>query len=107
MPEIKELGAVIASREMEFRYEDGRTERFLLRVGMPYEYGDGFDWCCPYELATESDRKLFGMFGIDSLQALELTMKTLNVEIEYWKKPKKESFSFSARKGPGHEYQNT
>lgn len=41
MPEIKEIGVVIASREMEFHYEDGTTESFLLKVGMPYEYGDG------------------------------------------------------------------
>jgi hypothetical protein len=101
MPEIKELGAVIASREMEFRYEDGRTESFFLRVGMPYEYGDGFDWCCPYELATESDRKLFGMFGLDSLQALELTMKTLDVEIEYWEKAKNGKLFFLGEEGAG------
>lgn len=101
MPEIRQLGAVIASREMEFRYEDGRTERLLMRIGIPYEYGHGFDWCCPYELATESDRKLFGMFRIDSLQALELTMKTLNVEIDYWERTKKGKFFFLGEQGAG------
>ena len=101
MPAIKEIGIVIASREMEFRYEDGTTESFLLRVGMPYECGDGFDWCCPYEFGTESNRKLFGMCGIDSLQALELTMKTLKVEIEYWERTKKGKFYFLDEEGSG------
>lgn len=101
MPEIKEIGAVIASREMEFRYEDGSTEKFWLRVGVPYVYGDDFDWCCPYELGTESNRKLFGMFGIDSLQALELTMKTLKVEIEYWERTRKGKFYFLDEEGAG------
>lgn len=44
---------------------------FTLKVGMPFEYGEGLDWCCPYELSTESSKKLFGVFGIDALQALE------------------------------------
>jgi len=101
MPEIKKLGAVIASREMEFLYEDGRTEKFWLKVGAPYEHGDGFDWCCPYEIGTDSDRKLFGAFGIDSLQALELTMKTLKVETDYWERTKKGKFLFLDEEGAG------
>jgi hypothetical protein len=66
MLNIKEIDIVVASREMELRFEDGRTETFLVRVGMPYEYGDGFDWCCPYEIGTESNRKLRGIFGTSS-----------------------------------------
>jgi hypothetical protein len=86
MLNIKEIDIVVASREMELRFEGGRTETFLVRVGMPYEYGDGFDWCCPYEIGTESNRKLRGIFGIDSTQALELAMKIIKVETEYWEK---------------------
>jgi hypothetical protein len=101
MFKIKEIDAVVASRQMELRFEDGRTEMFLVRVGMPYEYGDGLDWCCPYELGTESNRKLRGMFGIDSMQALELTMKTLKVEIEYWEKSGNGKFFFLDEEGTG------
>ena len=101
MPKIKEISTIIASREMEFRYEDGTTEVFFLRVGMPYEIDDGGDWICPYELGTESDRKLFGMFGIDSLQALELMMKILKVDIENWERVKKGQCFFLDEKGAG------
>lgn len=86
MLKIKEIDVAVASREMQLRFEDGRTETFLVRVGMPYEYGDGFDWCCPYEIGTESNRKLRGIFGIDSIQALELAMNIIKVEIEHWEK---------------------
>lgn len=99
MPDIKELGTVIASREMEFIFDDGRKEKAFLKVGMPFEYGEGLDWCCPYELSTESGKKLFGMFGIDALQALELTMKTLGVEIEHWERTKKGKFHFLNEEG--------
>jgi hypothetical protein len=86
MLNIKEIDIVVASREMALCFEDGRTETFLVRVGMPYEYGDGFDWCCPYDIGTESKLKLSGTFGIDSIQALELAMKIIKVETEYWEK---------------------
>lgn len=99
MPEIKELGVVIASREMTFIHTDGRKENAFLKVGMPFEYGEGLNWCCPYELSTESSRELFAMFGIDALQALELTMKTLGVEIEHWEKTKDGKFYFLDEKG--------
>ena len=99
MPDIKELGTVIASREMEFIFDDGTKEKASLKVGMPFEYNKDLDWCCPYELRTESSRKLFGMIGIDALQALELTMKTLSVEIEHWEKTKKGKFYFLDEQG--------
>lgn len=99
MPDIKELGTVIASREMEFISDDGKKERAYLKVGMPFEYNEDLDWCCPYELGTESSKKLFGMIGIDALQALELTMKTLSVEIEHWERTKKGKFYFLNEEG--------
>jgi hypothetical protein len=86
MLKIKEFDVAVASREMQLRFEDGRTEKFLIRVGVPYECGEGFDWCCPYEIGTESNRNLRGIFGIDSIQALELAMNIIKVEIKHWGK---------------------
>lgn len=86
MFKINEIDIVVASREFEFRLEDGRTERYSVRVGIPYERDDGFDWCCPYELGTASSRRLRCAFGIDSIQALELAMKIIKVEIEVWER---------------------
>ena len=99
MPAIKELGVVIAEREMVFRFDDGRIEQASLRVGKPFEYGGGYDWCSPYQLSTESHQLLFGMFGIDALQALELTMKTLRGEIEAWERSKNGKFYFLGEEG--------
>ena len=94
MPDIKDVGDVIAIREMEFVSDDGRKEKAYLKVGRPFEHSKDLDWCCPYELSTESRKKVFGMIGIDSLQALELTMKMLRVEIEYWERTQKGKFYF-------------
>ena len=99
MPEVKEVGEVIAIREMGFHSNDGKIEKAYLKIGRPFEYGESFDWCCPYELSTESRKKVFGMFGIDSLQALDLTIKTLRVEVEHWEKSQNGKFYFLDEEG--------
>lgn len=99
MPDINELGTIIAAREMEFIFDDGRKEKASLKVGMPFKDDKNLNWCCPYELSTESSKKLFGMFGIDALQALELTMNTLSVEVEHWERTKKGKFYFLDEEG--------
>lgn len=101
MLDIKDVGEVIAIREMEFISDNGRKEKAYLKVGKPYEHSKDLDWCCPYELSTESRKKVFGMIGIDPLQALELTMKTLSVEVEYWEKSQKGKFYFLDEEGAG------
>jgi len=99
MLEIENVGEVIACREMEFHHEDGRKEKAWLKIGKPFEYGQGLDWCCPYELSTENRKEVFGTFGIHALQAIDLTMKTLRVEVEYWEKIQKGKFFFLGEEG--------
>ena len=99
MINIKSLGEVIAVREMEFISHDGKKEKAFLKIGKPFEHSKELDWCCPYELSTESHIKQFGMVGIDSLQALELTMKTLRVEIEHWENTRNGKFYFLGEEG--------
>ncbi len=99
MTQIDDIGEVIAAREMAFIYEDGRKEAASLKVGKPSENHELQAWQCPYELRTESHRKIHAMVGGDSLQALELTMKTLAVEIQFWEKSKNGKFWFLDEEG--------
>lgn len=99
MSEIKDVGDVIATREMEFHGEDGKVEKAFLKVGRPFEDAEGLSWVCPYELSTANRKKVFGAHGIDPLQALDLTMKTLRVEVEYWERTQKGKFFFLGEEG--------
>ncbi|MBU1191970.1 MAG: hypothetical protein KKE76_09675 [Gammaproteobacteria bacterium] len=99
MPKITEVDDVIAIRELEFRANDGTVEKAILKVGRPFEDKEGLSWCCPYELSTKSRKKVFGMHGIDPLQALDLTMKTLRTEVEYWERTQKGKFFFLDEEG--------
>ncbi|MEO6925641.1 MAG: hypothetical protein ABI129_03150 [Rhodanobacter sp.] len=95
-----EIGQVIAERVMVFVRDSGEREAASLRVGVPVKIGDE-SWQCPYELRTDSRVKAFGMHGVDALQALELTMKTLRVEVDYWERHQKGKFHFLDEEGAG------
>ena len=101
MSEVKDIGTVIASREMTFVFADGRKESAYLKVGQPVEVGDGLDWCCPFELSIGSTKRLRGIHGIDAMQVLELTMKSLRADIEYVERTKGGKFHFLDEEGAG------
>ncbi|MFK2903331.1 hypothetical protein ISP17_05105 [Dyella ginsengisoli] len=88
-----EIGQVIAERIMVFVHDTGEREDASLRVGLPVRIKDE-TWCCPYELRTQGRVKAFAMYGVDALQALELTMKTLRVEVDHWERHRKGKFHF-------------
>jgi len=75
-----ELGNVIAERQLELVNGDGVTTDCFVRVGNPVPDGNE-DWLCPYEVEAGSHVQRFRMHGIDSMQALILTLKTLDGEI--------------------------
>jgi hypothetical protein len=99
MAEVKEIGKIIATRNLIFVWEDGSSEDVTVNIGAPYEMNSEGDYCCPYQLVSISHNKLHGIVGIDTLQALELTMKTLNCELEYWEKTFKGKFHFLGEEG--------
>ena len=104
MPDIRDLkdvGEIVATREMEFVYDEGHREAAGIRVGKPREWDGAETWVCPYEVWSESYQKIFGMVGIDAIQSLELTMKTLRAEIEHWERKWKGKFFFLDEEGAG------
>jgi len=85
---------------MIFVRSTGAREVASLRVGLPVMAGDG-TWYCPYELCTDTRSKVFGIHGVDALQALELTLKTLGVEVDHWERSQNGKFHFLDEEGAG------
>jgi len=54
----------------------------IVRVGKPVQVDDD-TWICPYQIEAGERVYSLGMHGIDSMQALILTLKTLDVEIAH------------------------
>ncbi len=76
------LGEVIAARELHFLCADGTTIPCSVELGRPVQGVEG-DWICPYQLSTPDKTRTLGMHGFDSMQALILSVKTLDVEIDW------------------------
>jgi hypothetical protein len=95
-----EFEHVIAERIMLLVRNTGEREAASLRVGLPVMI-ENKTWYCPYELRTDTRTKVFGMHGVDALQALELTMKTLSVEVDCWERSQSGKFYFLDEEGAG------
>ncbi len=75
-----ELGTVVAERRLELVCDGGQEVPCLVKVGKPVSDENG-DWICPYEVEAGQHISRFRIYGGDSLQALILTLKTLDMEV--------------------------
>lgn len=79
-----ELGEVIAERRVTFRLQDGTTQDATVRIGRPVVDDDDDDWdtwLCPYHIEGTNHDRVFATFGVDSMQALLLSVHTIPVEL--------------------------
>jgi uncharacterized protein DUF6968 len=53
-----------------------------VKIGRPELDASGENWKCPYEIWFGDICKTMAMHGVDSIQALQLTIATLDVELE-------------------------
>jgi hypothetical protein len=80
-----ELGEVIAERKLDLIGSNAAAIPCAVRVGNPVQVDDD-TWVCPYQIEAGERIQMLGMHGIDSMQALVLTLKTLDVEIAHMAK---------------------
>jgi hypothetical protein len=71
----------IAERRLELRMEGGSVE-VVVKLGCPEPDGSGVAWKCPYEIWFGDSCRAMAMHGADSMQALQLSIATLDVELE-------------------------
>jgi hypothetical protein len=73
---------VIAERQLVLRKDNGSID-VTVKIGRPELASSGVDWTCPYEIWFGDKCRSMAMRGIDSIQALQLTIATLDVELEH------------------------
>ena len=79
-----DLTDVIASRSLEFRGAAGAVSEVVVEIGRPFlntESKSGCYWC-PYRIRGLGESKTRGIAGVDSAQALVLTLHTISAELE-------------------------
>lgn len=73
---------IIAERQLVLRKGELHIE-VTVKIGRPELDSSGENWKCPYEVCFGGSCKSMAMHGVDSMQALQLTMATLDVELEF------------------------
>jgi len=72
----------IAERRLELRSEH-KTVDVIVKLGRPVRDASRDCWMCEYELRFGDITKNMAMYGIDALQALQLSIATLDVELDH------------------------
>ncbi len=84
MPQIAKtkLTQVIAERELQLAARGRRREKVHVRFGKPRPLPHGRDYGCVYQIEGLHEEPITRhIFGVDSIQALELAMQMAMVEL--------------------------
>lgn len=73
------IGEVIAIRQLELTGEPHRE--VSVKIGKP-ELSEHHDYYCRVQVAGIGKEQVHGIFGVDSVQALELAMRFLGAELQ-------------------------
>ncbi len=73
----KAIGPIIACRALAGR--DGKQVRVIL--GRPRRFPGGNDYYCPYQILGIGDERIRHAGGIDAIQALQLTLMKIGLEL--------------------------
>jgi hypothetical protein len=76
-----ELGKVFVQWELILRRGSGKESPVYIRVGQPFYSKEHDVWQCPYEVEVDGKKNTFAVYGIDTVQALVATLKTIDVEL--------------------------
>jgi len=73
------IGEVIATRQLCL--VDDPSREILVKVGKP-RLSDHNDYFCPIQVTGIGDERVYSIYGVDSVQALELGMRALGSELQ-------------------------
>jgi len=77
------LPEVIASRTIGFVFENGTRAEYLVSIGKPVPDESGETYYCPHEIKSIGGSKIIKIYGIDSFQSLDLSLKSIAPYLEY------------------------
>jgi hypothetical protein len=102
MPKIEKVDDIIATRELVYVSDSGEREKATVTIGRPYEI-DKDTYVCPYKVGSASYEHMFGSVGIDTFQALQLCLRSIESELVYWVRRRGGSFEYLGEPGTGLE----
>ena len=73
------LGEVIATRQLKLYGEPEKD--VVVKIGKP-EQSEHHDYCCRIQVTGVGNERVHGIYGVDSVQAIELAMRFLGSELQ-------------------------
>lgn len=83
--QIKDISEPIATRRLT-----AGKDVVTVTIGKPALFEDGGDFYCPYAIDFLGKRKISYAGGIDAVQALQLTLKKIGVDLTHLTTPSNE-----------------
>jgi hypothetical protein len=77
--QIDTIGEVVATRKLYL--VDEPSKETLVKIGKPQPSNHN-DYCCPVQVTGIGEERVYGIFGVDSVQAVELGMRFLGSELQ-------------------------
>jgi hypothetical protein len=78
---LETVGEIIAIRKLILETADGRRSEITVSVGKPERMPDSDDYYCPVQLIGLGDEKVRFAAGADAVQALQLAMQLIGIEL--------------------------
>jgi hypothetical protein len=79
---LESVGEVIASRKLTLSQPEGAPSEVLVLLGKPQQTPGFDDFYCPYQITGAGLNRVWYSCGIDTMQALQLAVGALEVEVE-------------------------
>jgi hypothetical protein len=79
---LEGVGEVIASRRLTLAQQEGPPSEVLVLLGKPQQSPGFDDFYCPYQITGAGLNRVWYSCGVDTMQALQLALGTLEVEVE-------------------------
>ena len=76
---LDNIGEVIATRQLCLMDESNRE--ISVKIGKP-QLSEHNDYFCPIQVTGIGEERVHGVYGVDSVQALELAMRYLGSELQ-------------------------
>jgi hypothetical protein len=73
------IGEVITTRQLCL--VDDPSREILVKIGKP-QLSEHKDYLCPIQVTGIGEESVSGIYGVDSVQALELAMRSLGAELQ-------------------------
>jgi hypothetical protein len=75
---LEEIGESIAERTLVMG-----ADAVIVTIGKPQPFDDGEDYFCPYSIEHAGQKKVSYAGGIDTVQALQLAMKKIGIDLAH------------------------